>query len=63
MQALATPGERFALKGRTFYFYAPDGVGRSKLAARIDRHLGVQSTARNWRTVTTLIEMAGGKCP
>jgi uncharacterized protein (DUF1697 family) len=63
MQGLATPGERFALKGKTFYFYAPDGIGRSRLAARIDRHLGVQSTARNWRTVMTLIELAGGKCP
>jgi uncharacterized protein (DUF1697 family) len=58
MQALATAGERFALKGKVFYLYTPDGVGTSKVAAQVDRHLGVQSTARNWRTVTTLLEMA-----
>jgi uncharacterized protein (DUF1697 family) len=58
MQALATATERFALKGKVFYLYAPDGIGRSKLAAHVDRHLGVQSTARNWRTVTTLLGMA-----
>jgi uncharacterized protein (DUF1697 family) len=58
MQALAIPSERFALEGKVFYLYTPDGFGPSKLAARIDRHLGVQSTARNWRTVTTLLEMA-----
>jgi uncharacterized protein (DUF1697 family) len=58
MEALATDTERFALKGKVFYLYTPDGFGTSRLSARIDRHLGVQSTARNWRTVTTLLEMA-----
>jgi len=28
------------------------------LAARAERLLGVEATARNWRTVTTLIQMA-----
>jgi len=41
-----------------FYLHAPDGIGRSKLAARIERLLGVDATARNWRTVTKVFEMA-----
>jgi uncharacterized protein (DUF1697 family) len=60
LEALKAAGERFALKGRTFYLHTPDGFGRSKLASRAERLLGVEATARNWRTVTTLLEMARG---
>ena len=52
--------ERFALDGNVFYLYTPDGFGISKLAARAERLLGVAATARNWRTVQTLLEMAKG---
>ena len=57
IEALRAKTERFALKGRTFYLYTPNGFGTSKLAARAERLLGVEATARNWRTVTTLLEM------
>lgn len=50
--------ERFHLAERVFYLYAPEGVGRSKLAARAERLLGVPMTDRNWRTVRRLQEMA-----
>jgi uncharacterized protein (DUF1697 family) len=55
--------ERFELKGRVFYLFSPDGFGTSKLATRAERFLGVAATARNWRTVTTLLEMAGASAP
>jgi uncharacterized protein (DUF1697 family) len=58
MDTLKTTSERFALKGRVFYLHTPDGFGPSKLAGRAERLLGVDATARNWRTVTTLLEMA-----
>lgn len=58
LEALRAKSERFALKGKVFYVHAPDGFGTSKLAARAERLLGVEATARNWRTVTTLIELA-----
>jgi uncharacterized protein (DUF1697 family) len=58
LDSLKTPTEAFALKGRTFYLYTPDGFGTSKLAKRAERLLGVDATARNWRTVTTLLKMA-----
>ena len=52
--------ERYALNGRAFYLHTPDGFGTSKVAERVEKALGVAATARNWRTVTTLIEMARG---
>ena len=60
LEALRTGSERFALKGTTFYLHTPDGFGASKLAKRAERLLGVDATARNWRTVRTLIELAKG---
>lgn len=50
--------ESYALKGKVLYLHTPDGLGTSKLAARIERDLGVAATARNWRTVTALLELA-----
>ena len=58
LELLKTPTENFALKGKVFYLYTPDGFGISKVATRVEQCLGVAATARNWRTVTTLIEMA-----
>jgi uncharacterized protein (DUF1697 family) len=58
LEALRTGSEAFALKGKVFYLYTPDGFGRSKLAERAGRFLGADSgTARNWRTVTRLLAM------
>ncbi|HWW83219.1 MAG TPA: DUF1697 domain-containing protein [Vicinamibacterales bacterium] len=57
MEKLKTKTERYQLEGKIFYFYTPDGFGRSKLGAAAERLLGVPATARNWRTVTTLVEM------
>lgn len=51
--------ERMALEGRVFYLHAPDGIGRSRLAAQVERALGMPATARNWRTVTAVAELAG----
>jgi uncharacterized protein (DUF1697 family) len=42
------------------YLHAPEGIGRSRLAARAESLLGVAATARNWRTVTQLLELARG---
>ena len=51
--------EAFKLINKVFYLYTPDGVGRSKLAAKVEKGLGVAVTARNWNTVTKLAAMAG----
>jgi len=51
--------ERFAARGRELYAWHPAGVARSKLALALGgRGLGVTATARNWTTVTTLLQLA-----
>lgn len=51
--------ERFQVVGDVIYLHYPNGQGRSKLDfAKTFRGLGGWSTARNWRTVNKLIELA-----
>ena len=58
--AEAIPGrERVRGIGRAAYLVYPDGVGRSKLTARlIETCLGGPGTSRNWNTVRRLEELA-----
>ena len=58
MNSIKSPGESFVLKDKVFYFHAPDGIGRSRLAARAERLLGVDATGRNWRTVNKILQLA-----
>jgi uncharacterized protein (DUF1697 family) len=58
LETLAAATERLALRGSVLYLHAPEGIGNSKLAARAESCLGVSGTARNWRTVTALLELA-----
>jgi uncharacterized protein (DUF1697 family) len=56
---LAVDSERLVAIGRELYAWHPDGIGRSKLWAKLGgTGLGVRATARNWTTVTALLEMA-----
>ncbi len=57
LDQLASPTERWHLHGDAFYLHAPDGVGRSKLAAGAEKKLGVPATARNQRTVESLLAL------
>ena len=43
---------------RELYIYFPEGQGRSKLPAVLDRALNIPATARNWNTVLKLLEMS-----
>ncbi len=54
LEQLKSFGEEFLLKGKVFYLHAPEGIGRSKLADKIEKHLGVPMTMRNWNTVSKL---------
>ena len=51
-------GERFVLGDEVFYLHAPYGIGRSRLAANAEKLLGVPTTARNWRTVRKVMDIA-----
>jgi uncharacterized protein (DUF1697 family) len=58
LNALKSPTENYKLLTKAFYLHAPDGIGRSKLAAKVEKCLGVQTTGRNWRTVIKVAELA-----
>ena len=61
LEKIKGPTERFQLTDAAFYVHTPDGLGTSKLAERAERYLGVPATARNWRTVMKLAEMAAAE--
>ncbi|HHS94736.1 MAG TPA: DUF1697 domain-containing protein [Rhodobacterales bacterium] len=57
LEDLASPSERFTLTQQALYLHAPDGIGRSKLAAKAERLIGVPATARNLGSVSKLIAL------
>ena len=59
IDALKLSGDAYKLTDKIFYLHCPAGIGRSKLAAKLDRLLGVQATARNLRSVKKIMELAG----
>lgn len=63
LDGMTSPTERWELGDHVLYLHAPDGIGRSKLAARVESLLGVPATARNWRTVTRVWEMVAARKP
>ena len=58
LDSLKKDNEQFKLLHNVFYLHAPDGIGRSKVAERVEKALGVVTTARNWRTVGKIMAMA-----
>lgn len=58
LRAFAANGERIEVVGNVAYLHTPNGFGRSKLAEKFDKGIGVPNTARNWNTVLKLAEMA-----
>lgn len=57
LAALQNESEQFTLNDRFFYLYAPQGIGRSRLATGVEKALGVTATARNWNTLCKLLEL------
>ena len=50
--------DRLEVQGSEVYLHYPGGAARSKLTAvYLDRRLGGVCTARNWNTVTKLVEL------
>ena len=58
LEKVKAASESFVLSGSYCYLHTPDGLAKSKLAERAERLLGVAATARNWRTVGKLLELA-----
>jgi uncharacterized protein (DUF1697 family) len=61
LQERAANGERIFQIGDALWVHFAGGVARSKLSpALLDRLIGSTATARNWRTVLKLNELANG---
>lgn len=53
-----SPGDEFAIVGNNMYLKLGNGFAKTKLTSNyFDSKLGVQGTARNWRTTVKLLEM------
>ena len=62
--ATAGSGDEVLAVGRTLYLHTPEGFGRSVLAEVLmryvtDRKTGATGTARNWATMTKLLDLCG----
>ena len=58
LETVATGDEKFTIRPNAVYAHFGGGMGRSKLAAAMDRALGVRGTARNWNTINKVLELA-----
>jgi uncharacterized protein (DUF1697 family) len=63
LDSAKTATENYKLTDRVFYLHTPDGIGRSKLAANVEKYLGVVTTARNYRTIDKLRSMVAQNDP
>lgn len=58
LEAADVDPSQVVIDGREIYAWYPDGVQRARLAKLLgDERLGVVSTARNWNTVTKLLQL------
>ena len=58
LEAAEIAPSQLVIDGREIYAWYPDGVQRAPIAKLLaDERLGVVSTARNWNTVTKLLEL------
>jgi uncharacterized protein (DUF1697 family) len=59
LEAIPSGDDRFHCHGDILYLHLPEGMGNSKLGnAPFEKLLSVRGTARNWRTLNTLHQMA-----
>jgi len=57
LESTAVGDEALVSRGRDLYLHLPGGFGRSRLAQSLGT-VAPATTARNWRTVTKLLELA-----
>ena len=57
VRGCAVKGEEMEVVEGVAYLHTPHGFGRSKMAEKFDKWIGVTNTARNWNTVLKLAEL------
>ena len=58
LEAINVGPEEIKAHDRELYVYFPDGMGRSKASAAIDRVVKKTATGRNWNSVMNMMEIA-----
>ncbi len=52
------PPDKFKIVGKEIFIFCPNGFGRTKLYTNFfEKKMGVTGTARNWKTITTMLEL------
>ena len=60
VSTVSYPPDKFQISGREIFIYCPNGFGRTKLYTNFfENKMGVTGTARNWKTISTIREIAG----
>jgi uncharacterized protein (DUF1697 family) len=53
------PPDKFKIAGKEIFIYCPNGFGKSKIhTGFFENKMKVTGTARNWKTINTLLEIA-----
>lgn len=59
MNNINYPPDMFQIAGREIFIYCPNGFGRTKLYTNFfENKMGVTGTARNWKTISTVLSLA-----
>jgi uncharacterized protein (DUF1697 family) len=54
------PPDKFKILGREIFIYCPNGFGKTKLYTNFfEKKMGVVGTARNWKTISTILGIIG----
>jgi uncharacterized protein (DUF1697 family) len=53
------PPDKFKIIGSDIHIFCPNGFGKTKIYTNFfEKRMGVIGTARNWKTITTLLDIA-----
>jgi uncharacterized protein (DUF1697 family) len=56
------PRDKFKISGKEIFLLCPNGFGRTKIYTNFfEKKMGITGTARNWKTINTIIDIAGRK--
>jgi uncharacterized protein (DUF1697 family) len=56
------PPDKFEIIGSEIFIYCPNGFGKTKFYTNFfEKKMGVTGTARNWKTITTVLNIAEKK--
>jgi uncharacterized protein (DUF1697 family) len=56
------PPDKFKIVGKEIFIYCPNGFGKTKLYTNFfEKKMDVTGTARNWKTITTILDLAKKK--